>query len=183
MLHNKLINIWKQLFPTATVRCTEPAALKVMAPRQFDTAFRQLVAVRETTTMQREMRTKGKLGLYTEVCDLERLHLTERRHSFLEFSPYLSGVLSPAQRLKFLFRAGVAELGPELASKSRGSQNSSASLVSAECCPFCPEVKETQEPFLVSCPQYDDVSKGRVLGEAARGDSQHCGSPSESHCP
>ena len=56
----------------------------------------------------------------------------------------------------FLFRAGVAELGPELASKSRGSQNLSASLVSAECCPFCPEV-ETQEHFLVSSPQYDDV--------------------------
>ena len=157
MLHNKLISIWKQLFPAATVRSTKQAALQALAPKQFDTAVRQLIAVRDSKTLLRDMRSKVKLGLYSKVCGLESQHLPERRHSFLELSPYLSAVLSPAKRLKFLFRAGVAELGPELALRSRGSQNSSVTRLNEGCCPFCPGVQETQEHFLVSCPQYDDL--------------------------
>ena len=159
MLHNKLISIWRQLFPVASVRRTEQAALKaLLAPQPFDTAVRQLIADRETKALRLGMRTEGKLGLYTVVCDLESLHLPERRHSFLELSPYLSGVLSSAKRLKFLFRAGVAELNPEMASRSPGSQNTSVSHSNnAESCPFCPGIKETQEHFFVSCPKYGNL--------------------------
>ena len=142
-------------------RRLSPALPNKARPSQaqpFDTAVRQLIADWETKVLRLGMRTEGKLGLYTVVCDLESLHLPERRHSFLELSPYLSGVLSSAKRLEFLFRAGVAELNPEMASRSPGSQNTSVSHSNnAESCPFCPGIKETQEHFFVSCPKYGNL--------------------------
>ena len=152
---DKIKNIWDQLIPDAAIRGGEVARLLQLSRGEFKTSVRQLVVERDEVVWQRDLRSKPKLALYKDVCDIEQHNIS--RQKVLAPKIYLKGCFTAAKRLKFNLRAGIAELNEEIERKTRG--NRSLNAIAVKSCPFCPGMTESQTHFIVTCSQYD---AGRV---------------------
>jgi len=156
MWADKLANIWKQMIPDRDARAQEQTRLAGLDSKHFDIEVRKLVAERGALSWERGMRCKSKLTRYAAVCSLEHQgHLQAGPQ--LELKSYLAGCLTPAKRLKFKLRAGVAEVQQEQERRARHQHLSESQAAELSQCPFCPGVAESVTHFLVECSAYQHL--------------------------